>query len=92
MICSTPLAGWAGELDEAARAHPTLIIQSRTNRPKHYARALHTLNESCGILVAKQKQDDPTTCLMFLGIEITFQLRQPADKLDRLLSCLAEVG
>lgn len=61
-------------------------------------RALDILNKSCvrlRIPIAEHKQDGPTTCLTFLGIEINtnrFQLRLPADKLHLLQSCLTEWG
>ena len=45
--------------------------------------------------LAVNKEQGPTTCLTFLGIEIdsvTAQLRLPSDKLQRLLSTLALWG
>ena len=48
-----------------------------------------------GVPMAPHKRDGPTTCLIFLGIEIDTvagELRLPADKLERLESLLREWG
>ena len=66
--------------------------------PPECADALATLDHACaslGIPIAEHKRDGPTTCLIFLGIEvdtIAGQLRLPADKLDRLQTLLHEWG
>ena len=48
-----------------------------------------------GVPIAEHKREGPTTCLVFLGIEIntsTFMLCLPADKLQRLQALLIEWG
>ena len=60
--------------------------------------ALDTLTTLCrrlGVPLAPHKQVGPTTCLVFLGIEVDSlagQLRLPADKLARLSSALIDWG
>ena len=60
--------------------------------------ALDILTRLCrylGVPLASHKQVGPTSCLVFLGIEInsvTGQLRLPADKLTRLQTTLHEWG
>ena len=57
---------------------------------------LDILNRECcnlGIPIADHKRDGPTSCLVFLGIEIdtgASQIRLPADKLQRLRTLLRE--
>ena len=49
--------------------------------------------DQLGVPLAAHKKEDPTTCLMFLGIEIdteACELRQPQDKLDRLGNLLSQ--
>ena len=54
------------------------------------AQSLETLLEVCaelGIPVAVEKGQDPTTCLIFLGIEfdtVSMEIRLPKEKLERL--------
>ena len=46
-----------------------------------------------GVLIVEHKQDGPTTCLVFLGIEVDTvkeQLCLPAEKLNRLQILLQE--
>ena len=60
--------------------------------------AIKILDQCCtylGIPVAEHKRDGPTTCITFLGIEIdtvSFELRLPADKLQRLQTLLRDWG
>ena len=60
--------------------------------------ALDILNKSCadlGLPIAEHKRAGPTTCLVFLGIEVdtmASQLRLPTDKLQRLKALLADWG
>ena len=45
--------------------------------------------------MAPHKRDDPTTCLIFLGIQVdtvTGELRLPEEKLHRLRTLLQEWG
>ena len=62
------------------------------------ADALATLDDVCsqlGIPLVQRKQDGPTTCLTFLGIEVdteAAELRLPQDKLERLRSLLEDRG
>ena len=62
------------------------------------ANAMASIDQACnmlGIPIAEHKRDGPTTCLVFLGIEvdtIKSQLRLPDDKLSRLQLCLREWG
>ena len=71
------------------------IVIGSPNSPE-CAQALATLNRLClhlGIPIAEHKRDGPATCLTFLGIEVdtrAFELRLPADKLQRLKILLAE--
>ena len=61
-------------------------------------KCLTILDQVCsalGVPIAEHKRDGPTTCLVFLGIEIntsTFMLRLPTDKLQRLQALLEEWG
>ena len=58
-------------------------------------RNLHIITETCrelGIPLAPHKLVGPTTCIVFLGIEIdtiTMELRLPQDKLDKLKELLS---
>lgn len=67
-------------------------------RSPQCAESLAILDRECsalGVPIADHKRDGPTTCLVFLGIEIDSsagQLRLPADKLQRLQSLLHEWG
>ena len=60
--------------------------------------SLSRLRQLCGELgvpIAEHKMDGPTTCLMFLGIEIDTvagQLRLPGEKLQRLQALLRQWG
>ena len=60
------------------------------------SQALETLTQTCrelGVPLASHKQVGPTTCLVFLGIEVdssTSELRLPADKLERLQATVVE--
>jgi hypothetical protein len=48
-----------------------------------------------GIPIAEHKSEGPTTCIVFLGIEIdtlSGQLRLPSDKLERLRTLLSDWG
>ncbi len=60
--------------------------------------ALDTLDRVCGmlgVLMAAHKREGPTTCLIFLGVEIdTIEgtLRLPKEKLDRLGAFLTQWG
>ena len=62
------------------------------------AEAVGIIDGACthlGIPIAEHKQDGPTTCLVFLRIEvdtIAAQLRLPADKLRRIQTLLAKWG
>jgi hypothetical protein len=62
------------------------------------AEALDILNSTCkelGVPISEQKRDGPTTCLMYLGIEVetvASQLRLPQEKLQRLRTLLVEWG
>ena len=61
-------------------------------------RAMTILEEVCkqlGIPLALHKKDGPTTCIVFLGIEIDSvhgELRLPAEKMERLQSLLESWG
>ena len=57
--------------------------------------ALKSVCASLGVPLAVNKEEGPTTCLTFLGIEIdsvAAELRLPGDKLQRLLSTVSEWG
>ena len=60
--------------------------------------SLATLDHECqalGVPIADHKRDGPTTCLMYLGIEIDTaagQLKLPDDKLRRLRALLRDWG
>ena len=56
---------------------------------------VHRECDRLGIPIAKHKSEGPTTCLVFLGIEIDTlagQLRLPHDKLERLRTLLRDWG
>ena len=61
-----------------------------------YAKNLDRLLETCrelGVPIACHKVEGPSTCIIFLGIEIdtvAMELRLPQDKLQRLVSLIAE--
>ena len=61
-------------------------------------RAMDILDRICnilGVLIAEHKRASPTTCLVFLGIIIdtlAWELRLPADKLQRLRDLLDTWG
>ena len=67
-------------------------------RSSECADALATLDDVCsrlGIPLAQHKRDGPTTCLMFLGVEVdteAAELRLPQAKLERLRSLLEDWG
>ena len=60
--------------------------------------SMSTLDRVCaelGIPIAEHKRDGPSTCIVFLGIEIDTiagELRLPADKLHRLQALLRQWG
>ena len=57
--------------------------------------ALKSVCASLGVPLAVNKEEGPTICLTFLGIEIdsvAAELRLPGDKLQRLLSTVSEWG
>ena len=65
---------------------------------KECQQAVQTMDTVCarlGVPMAPHKREGPTTCLIFLGIEIDTvagELRLPEEKLSRLMSLLHEWG
>ena len=67
-------------------------------QPSECQQAVTTLDSVCsqlGVPMASHKRDGPTTCLIFLGIQVdtvTRELRLPEEKLHRLRTLLQEWG
>ena len=87
------------ELDAGAVwCTPQPPLSGRLHRPwpSRLIRALDYLTSLCerlGVPLAPHKLVNPTTCLIFLGIEVdsvTSQLRLPADKLARVRLLISE--
>ena len=86
----------------SARLHPEVVqaylgLEFQVLAPpdsRECAEALAIIRQACtrlGVPLAEHKQEGPTTCLTFLGIEVdttASQLRLPGDKLRRLQALL----
>ena len=72
-----------------------IISPPRSSQGQESLALLRRLCRELGVPIAEHKTDGPTTCLVFLGIEIDTvagQLRLPGDKLRRLQALLRQWG